>query len=378
MNGVKRNMKSNEIKQYTPLLIELLKRDIKVKYRKSVLGVLWSVLNPLFMMIILSVVFSTLFKNNVENYPTYIFSGQLIYNFFSEATTSSMSAIVDNASLIKKIYVPKYLFVLARICSSMINLMATLSALFCVMLVLRIDLSYRLYEGVVALILLTLFSTGVGLVLSAIAVKFRDMMHLYSVFLTALMYLCPIIYTIGLNGSGKSTILKIIAGILRPTQGTVKVKGKIAPLIELGAGFDGDLTGEENVYLNGALLGYSQSEMKKNYRDIVEFSELENFMNVPVKNYSSGMLSRLAFAIATIGIPDILIVDEVLSVGDFRFQKKCEDRIKKMQESGTTVLFVSHSIEQVKKICNKIVWLDHGKVRMYGNTREVCEEYEKI
>ena len=167
-------------------------------------------------------------------------------------------------------------------------------------------------------------------------------------------------------------------GILRPTQGTVKVKGKIAPLIELGAGFDGDLTGEENVYLNGALLGYSQSEMKKNYRDIVEFSELENFMNVPVKNYSSGMLSRLAFAIATIGIPDILIVDEVLSVGDFRFQKKCEDRIKKMQESGTTVLFVSHSIEQVKKICNKIVWLDHGKVRMYGNTREVCEEYEKI
>lgn len=153
---------------------------------------------------------------------------------------------------------------------------------------------------------------------------------------------------------------------------------KIAPLIELGAGFDGDLTGEENVYLNGALLGYSQSEMKKNYRDIVEFSELENFMNVPVKNYSSGMLSRLAFAIATIGIPDILIVDEVLSVGDFRFQKKCEDRIKKMQESGTTVLFVSHSIEQVKKICNKIVWLDHGKVRMYGNTREVCEEYEKI
>ena len=112
--------------------------------------------------------------------------------------------------------------------------------------------------------------------------------------------------------------------------------------------------------------------------DIVEFSELENFMDVPVKNYSSGMLSRLAFAIATIGIPDILIVDEVLSVGDFRFQKKCEDRIKKMQESGTTVLFVSHSIEQVKKICNKIVWLDHGKVKMYGNTRKVCEEYEKI
>lgn len=187
-------MKRKEIKQYYPLLMELLKRDIKVKYRKSVLGVLWSILNPLFMMMILSVVFSTLFKNNIENYPTYIFSGQLIYNFFSEATTASMSAITDNASLIKKIYVPKYLFVCARICSSLINLMATLSALFCVMLVLRVDLSYKIYEGIIPLVLLTLFSTGVGLVLSALAVKFRDIMHLYSVFLTALTYLTPVIY----------------------------------------------------------------------------------------------------------------------------------------------------------------------------------------
>lgn len=194
MQGGHQDMKRKEIKQYYPLLMELLKRDIKVKYRKSVLGVLWSILNPLFMMMILSVVFSTLFKNNIENYPTYIFSGQLIYNFFSEATTASMSAITDNASLIKKIYVPKYLFVCARICSSLINLMATLSALFCVMLVLRVDLSYKIYEGIIPLVLLTLFSTGVGLVLSALAVKFRDIMHLYSVFLTAVMYLCPIIY----------------------------------------------------------------------------------------------------------------------------------------------------------------------------------------
>ena len=182
---------------------------------------------------------------------------------------------------------------------------------------------------------------------------------------------------IGLNGSGKSTMLKTIAGVLKPTKGSVKVFGTVAPLIELGAGFDMDLTARENVFLNGALLGYKRKEMEEYYDDIVDFSELGNFMDVPVKNFSSGMISRLAFAIATIGTPDILICDEVLSVGDFRFQNKCEDRIQKMVDGGTTILFVSHSIEQVKKICNKILWLDHGNVKMYGDAKEVCDIYSK-
>ena len=182
---------------------------------------------------------------------------------------------------------------------------------------------------------------------------------------------------IGLNGSGKSTMLKTIAGVLKPTKGNVEVHGTVAPLIELGAGFDMDLTARENVFLNGALLGYSREEMQKHYQDIEEFSELQNFMDVPVKNFSSGMVSRLAFAIATIGTPDILIVDEVLSVGDFRFQQKCENRIQNMMEKGTTILFVSHSIEQVRKLCNKIVWLEHGKLKMYGNTEEVCDMYSQ-
>lgn len=180
---------------------------------------------------------------------------------------------------------------------------------------------------------------------------------------------------IGLNGSGKSTMLKTIAGVLKPTQGTVTVSGSVAPLIELGAGFDMDLTARENVFLNGALLGYTREEMTRHYDDIVKFSELENFMNVPVKNFSSGMVSRLAFAIATIGVPDILIVDEVLSVGDFRFQEKCENRIHAMMKEGTTILFVSHSIDQVQKICNKIVWLDHGVVKRFGDAEEICNEY---
>ncbi|MGN8920648.1 ABC transporter ATP-binding protein [Lachnospiraceae bacterium HCP28S3_F9] len=182
---------------------------------------------------------------------------------------------------------------------------------------------------------------------------------------------------IGLNGSGKSTMLKTIAGVLKPTKGSVEVHGTVAPLIELGAGFDMDLTARENVFLNGALLGYSREEMQKHYQNIEEFSELQNFMDVPVKNFSSGMVSRLAFAIATIGTPDILIVDEVLSVGDFRFQQKCENRIQNMMENGTTILFVSHSIEQVRKLCNKIVWLEHGKLKMYGDTEEICDIYSQ-
>lgn len=183
---------------------------------------------------------------------------------------------------------------------------------------------------------------------------------------------------IGLNGSGKSTMLKTIAGVLKPTKGSVQVNGGVAPLIELGAGFDFDLTASENIYLNGALLGYSREVMQTYYDDIVEFSELQNFMDVPVKNFSSGMVSRLAFAIATIGTPDILIVDEVLSVGDFRFQQKCEERIRHMMEAGTTILFVSHSIEQVKSICNKIVWLDHGNVKRFGDAEAICQEYGQL
>ena len=183
---------------------------------------------------------------------------------------------------------------------------------------------------------------------------------------------------VGPNGSGKSTMLKVIAGVLKPTDGTVRVYGDVAPLIELGAGFDSDLTARENIYLNGALLGHPRSFMRDVYDEIVDFAELYDFMDVPVKNFSSGMTSRLAFSIATIGKPDILIVDEVLAVGDSKFQQKCIDRIEEMMRMGTTVLFVSHSIEQVKMVCGKVVWLEHGKLRAYGDTKEICAQYEEL
>lgn len=182
---------------------------------------------------------------------------------------------------------------------------------------------------------------------------------------------------IGLNGCGKSTMLKTIAGVLKPTAGKVTVSGSIAPMIELGAGFDMDLTARENVYLNGAILGYNKEQMRIYYDDIVEFSELMDFMDVPVKNFSSGMLARLAFSIATIGKPDILIVDEVLSVGDFRFQEKCEKRIHGMMKEDTTILFVSHSIAQVKKICKRAIWLEKGHIREDGASEEVGSRFER-
>ncbi|MNW42956.1 Teichoic acids export ATP-binding protein TagH [compost metagenome] len=183
---------------------------------------------------------------------------------------------------------------------------------------------------------------------------------------------------IGSNGAGKSTLLKIISGILYPTEGTVQVKGNIAPMLELGAGFDVDLTARENVFLNGAVLGYSKQYLIERYDEIVKFAELENFMDTPIRNFSSGMTMRLAFSIATLVNPDILIVDEILSVGDSHFQKKSAKRMRELMSGGTTVLMVSHSIDQIRSMCSKVVWLDHGVVRMVGDTLEVCSEYMKF
>lgn len=181
---------------------------------------------------------------------------------------------------------------------------------------------------------------------------------------------------IGYNGSGKSTLLKAIAGILKPTSGTIKLYGTIAPLIELGAGFDLDLTARENIFLNGSVLGFSKKTISDKFDEIVEFSELRNFLDVPMKNYSSGMVARIGFSVATIVRSDILIVDEILSVGDILFQKKCEKRINTLMQSGTTVLIVSHSLEQIRRLCNKVLWLDNGKIKMLGDTKTVCDAYE--
>jgi len=181
---------------------------------------------------------------------------------------------------------------------------------------------------------------------------------------------------IGSNGSGKSTLLKVIAGVMHPTEGTAHVYGSVAPMIELGAGFDPELTSRENVYLNGAVLGHDRKFMDAHFNSIIDFAELWDFVDVPIKNYSSGMVARLGFAIATEIKADVLIVDEVLAVGDFRFQEKCKKRMADMMSGGTTLLFVSHSTEQVRELCQKAVWLKKGRVQMFGDVNEVCDAYE--
>ena len=183
---------------------------------------------------------------------------------------------------------------------------------------------------------------------------------------------------LGLNGAGKSTLLKVISGVFKPTEGHVDKHGKIVPLLELGAGFDPQYTGKENIYLYGAMLGYTKKFIDSKYDEIVEFSELQKFMDVPVKNYSSGMKSRLGFAIATVVEPKILILDEVLSVGDAKVRKKSENKIMSMFDSGVTVLFVSHSLEQVKRLCNKAMILEKGQLIAYGDIEPISEQYNEM
>lgn len=180
---------------------------------------------------------------------------------------------------------------------------------------------------------------------------------------------------IGCNGAGKSTLLKVVSGVMKPTEGKVEVNGVISPMIELGAGFDGELTARENIFLNGAILGYTEKTIKEKFQEIVDFSELHEFLDAPVKNFSSGMTARLAFSIATIVDPEILIVDEILAVGDINFQDKSRRKMEEMIKGGTTVLYVSHTLDTIKKICTKVVWLESGKIKMVGNPNQVCKAY---
>ena len=182
---------------------------------------------------------------------------------------------------------------------------------------------------------------------------------------------------VGPNGAGKSTLLKVVSGVMKPTTGKVEVNGVISPMIELGAGFDTELTARENISLNAAVLGYSEQFVKEKFQEIVDFSELHEFLDVPVKNFSSGMTARLAFSIATVVDPEILIVDEILSVGDINFQEKSKKKMESMIKGGTTVLYVSHSLEAIRKICTKAVWLEKGQIKMEGPSKEVCDAYYK-
>ena len=182
---------------------------------------------------------------------------------------------------------------------------------------------------------------------------------------------------IGTNGAGKSTTLKLISGILKPSEGTIITRGNIVPMLELGAGFDLELTGRENIYLNGAILGYSKAYLESKYEEIVDFAEIREFIDMPIRNYSSGMMARLAFSIASVVQPEILIVDEILAVGDVKFQEKSYKRMQELMSGGATVLFVSHDLDKIEEMCDHVIWLDKGKVKQYGDANKVCKTYKK-
>lgn len=190
------------------------------------------------------------------------------------------------------------------------------------------------------------------------------------------VYKGDVLGIVGRNGAGKSTILKIISGILKPTKGTIIRNGNIVPMLELGSGFDMDLSGRENIFLNGAILGYDKEFLLSKYDEILAFSELQDFIDMPLRNYSSGMVVRLAFSIATVVEPEILIVDEILAVGDENFQRKSRERMMHLMSGGTTVLFVSHNMDQIREMCNRVIWLDGGRVRLEGDTKTVCDQYK--
>ena len=503
--------------KYRYLLQNLISRDFKLKYRRSVLGVAWSVLNPLLTCLVMWAVFGALFNvrgQGIEDFPLFLIIGQLMFNFFRESTTMAMESVLKNGPLLRKVYIPKYIFPLEKCCFALVNFFFSLVALFIVALLTWSHISIgTVLLAVYPIVMLFIFSLGIGLILSTMYVFVRDIMHIWEVFCTLLVYGSAIFYDprqmeswmqfvinlnpiywyitsvrscvmwgegltanmllipflcaalslglgifvfkknqdkfvlymyggiemaeqkpiisidhvsmrfnlakekheslkeyfvallhggvrfdeffalddvsfdimpgdfyglIGLNGSGKSTLLKVISGVYKPSAGSVTVNGTIAPLIELGAGFDMDLTARENIYLNGTVLGYTPKYIDSKFDEIVDFSELQDFLDVPLKNYSSGMVARLAFAVATMTKPDILIADEILSVGDFLFQEKCEKRMAELLSGGTTVILVSHSIDQIERMCNKVAWLDHGHLRRIGATKEITAEYRKF
>ena len=183
-------------------------------------------------------------------------------------------------------------------------------------------------------------------------------------------------WIIGSNGSGKSTLLKAISGIIKPYKGTIQINGTVSPLIELGAGFDGNMTARENIFLNGCVLGHTEKYMQEHFDEIVEFAEIQDFLDSPIKNFSSGMSARLGFAIATMVSPDILIVDEVLAVGDMKFRKKCEQRMNEVLSGGTTLLYVSHNLGEVRRLCDHVIWINKGNIVAIGDTETVCAQYE--
>ena len=514
------------------LLAELVRKDLKVKYKNSALGFVWSLANPLLYLAVFTLVFTFFLKNNVPWFAVLFMSGFLIWSFFNSAALDATGAVVGNANLVRKVRFPRVVLPLASVGFAGVHLVLQLLVFFLFLVPFYPDaFGPQLWLLVPALAVTVVFTTAMSLLASSLNVRYRDVQHLLEIALLAWFWLTPIVYpvtvvrdqlagdgpavdvqvlhgqpddrggggrpaghlrppggdrhrrqaragpagrrlrllppvagggrrhlggaaggravdlppapgrlrrgavvaaptivaagvgkrfllhhkratslkerlllhrqssseefwalrdvdleigagqTVGLigpNGSGKSTLLKVLSGILAPTTGTVTVRGRIASLLELGAGFNGELTGRENVYLNAAILGLTRRETERYFDDIVAFAELEPFIDNQVKHYSSGQYVRLGFAVAVHVSPDILLVDEVLAVGDESFQRKCLDKIGEFQQRGCTILFVTHALDLIPRICSRGVVLDHGRVLHDGDPVEAAERLRSL
>src|SRR5918994_1349506 len=454
------------------LLTELIRKDLKVKYKNSALGFVWSLANPLLYLAVFTLVFSFFLQGNVPWFAVMFMSGYLIWSFFNSASLDATGAVVGNANLIRKVRFPRVVLPLASVGFAGVHLALQLLVFFLFLVPFYPDaFGPQLWLVAPALAVAVVFTVAMSLLASALNVRYRDVQHLLEITLLAWFWLTPIVYpvtfvrdqlaeagllwmfkfymanpmtsvvvaaqraiyvhpevvdrdgkrslpphrrppslkeglllhrqssseafwalrdvdleigagqTVGLigpNGSGKSTLLKVLSGILAPTTGTVTVRGRIASLLELGAGFNGELTGRENIYLNAAILGLSRRETERYFDEIVAFAELEPFIDNQVKHYSSGQYVRLGFAVAVHVSPDILLVDEVLAVGDESFQRKCLNKIREFQQRGCTILFVTHALDLIPRICSRGVVLDHGRVLHDGDPVEAAERLRSL
>src|SRR6266568_1977050 len=429
------------------LLANLVRKDLKVKYKNSALGFLWSLANPLLYLVVFDLVFSVFLKNGVPYYAVMFMSGLLVWNFFNLSTLSATGVVVGSANLVRKVRFPRVVLPLASVGFAAVHFVLQMLVFFAFLLVFyRAFIGPQLVLLLPALAVVLVFTVAMALLVSALNVRYRDVEHLLEILLLAWFWLTPIVYPIrvvqeqlvpkhlfalfmanpmtavvtsiqratslkerflqtrrskaeefwalrdidlnihggetvgliGANGSGKSTLLKLLAGILEPTAGTVRVRGRVASLLELGAGFNGELTGRENIYLNASILGLTRREINRNFDSIVEFSGLEQFIDNQVKHYSSGQYVRLGFAIAVHVDPDVLLVDEVLAVGDEAFQAKCLAKITEFQERGCTILFVTHAVDLVPRLCSRGLVLDHGRVLHDGDALEAAERLRTL
>ncbi len=482
------------MKKYQFMFEELVKRDFKQRYKRSILGMAWSILSPLMTLLVMRVIFTEFLGKDIPHYTIYLFSGNIVMSYFRESTRNGMRSLTSNAKIFTKINVPKYLFLLSKNVSALVNFGLTLIVYFAFCGIDHIRFTPKMFLLVYPSICLLITCIGIGAILSAMYVFFEDTSYLYDVVLTLLNYMSAIFYSvdslsknlqtaflfnpvyvyikyfrvividgiipspayhllclffpvfylsigmmsnetaikcehvsiryitgdfksiglkeyvirrltgnyhvkefwadkdvtftlnkgdmlgiIGSNGAGKSTLLKAVTGIMVPTGGKITVHGNIAALLELGSGFDGDMTVRENTYLRGALLGYTRKFLDEKYDEIIRFAELEDFQDYMFKQLSSGMKSRLAFSIACLVHPDILILDEVLSVGDGAFRKKSGAKMQEIIHGGVTAILVSHVMPQVRELCTKILWLDHGKqICFTDDVQHTCDAYEEF